>query len=168
MKKILVISAIALVISVAGFATVKANRSYFVPSVTTSIATSTTSTFPTAATRVTLDLDAYTYAPTALNSATLLIQVVSTTSTSVVTFTPQYSQDGIDWFVDNLSTTTTASNIVLGTSRTFSITGNAVSSTTRVVVSIPTPTRYVRISAANTVASSTLWMQWVPIREMTQ
>ena len=157
-----------MVITVAGLATVKANRSYFVPYVSTSAATSTTSTFPTAATRVTLDLDAYTYASTALNSATLLIQVVSTTSTSVVTFTRQYSQDGIDWFTDNLSTTTTAGNIALGTGRTFSITGNAVSSTTRAVVSIPTPTRYVRISAANTVASSTLWMQWVPIREMVQ
>lgn len=169
MKKIATILSIpVLLIAIILFTQkVQANRSYFVPSVTTAAATTSVDYMRTA--NATLTLDAYTYQTGAINSATLLIQSVASTSAAVQTITIDYSQDGIDWFNDELSTTTTAATIALNnTPGKYTITGNAVSSTTRIALSIPTPTRFVRATVATSTALSSVWMQWVPLREMVQ
>lgn len=147
--------------------TAKANRSYFVPTVQT--ATATSSMDYMRATNSTLTLDAYSSTPVAVNSATLLVQSIASTSAAVQTITIQYSQDGIDWFQDNLSTTTSSSVIALNnTQRTYTITGNATASTTRTAISVPTPTRFVKATVATSTALSSVWLQWVPLREAIQ
>lgn len=147
--------------------TAKANRSYFVPTVQTDIAT-TSPNYMRVSNEVEV-FDAYSSAPFAVNSATLLVQSVASTSAAVQTITIQYSQDGIDWYQDNLSTTTSSSVIALNnTQRTYTITGNATASTTRLAISVPTPTRFVRATVATSTALSSVWLQWVPLREAIQ
>jgi len=155
-----------IIIGVAVFATkVKANRSYFVPTVQTAIATTSPDYMRTA--NATLTLDAYTYAPVALNNATLLVQTTASTS-AVQTITINYSQDGIDWFNDALSTTTSASTIPLsGLQRTYTI-APASAGTVRNAINVPTPVRFVRATVSTSTALSSVWMQWVPVREMVQ
>lgn len=164
MKKIiLVTSLIVLAVVIVTTSTVKANRSYFVPSVTTALAT--TSMDYMRATNSVLPLDAYTTSPTAINSATLLVQSIASTSAAVQTITIDYSQDGVDWF--SIATTTKGYDLN-NTKQTYTITGNTTASTTRVGITVATPVRYVRATVATSTALSSVWLQWVPIREMVQ
>lgn len=169
MKKIILsVSILVITIFIVTTTNVKANRSYFVPSVTTNNAASTSPDYMLV-TGATLTLDAYTYQTGAINSATLLIQSVASTSAAVQTITISYSQDGIDWFQDNLSTTTSSAVVSLNnTQNRYTITGNTTASTTRLAINVPTPTRFVRASVATSTAKSSIWMQWVPVREMVQ
>ena len=180
MKKI-ILSTLVLVIAIVVVTTmtVKANRSYGVPPVQT--ATATTSVDYMRATNSVLVLDAYAYSPTLLNSATLFVQSIASTSNAVQTITIDYSNEGAngvnckttpsacDWFADALSTTTSASVISLNNSQpTYTITGNDTASTTRKAIGVKTPTRYIRATVATSTALSSVWLQWIPVREMTQ
>lgn len=166
--KLIIITLVVLIgITFGVIETAKANRSYFVPTVQT--ATATTSVDYMRVENATLTLDAYSSTPLAISLATLLVQSIASTSAAVQTITIQYSQDGIDWYQDNLSTTTSSSVIALNnTQRTYTITGNATASTTRIAISVPTPTRFVRATVATSTALSSVWLQWVPLREAMQ
>jgi UDP-N-acetylmuramoylalanine-D-glutamate ligase len=153
---------------IAGVSVVKANKLYFIS--TTQTSSATTSPDYMRATNSVLILDAFANANyNALNSATLLVQSTASTSNAVQTITINYSQDGIDWYNDTVSTTTSASGIPLNnTQRTYVITGNTTASTTRLAIIVPTPTRYIRATVATSTALSSVWLRWVPVREVNE
>lgn len=175
MKKYIIITSVIVLIGIGVFVQkvqkANANRLYFVPATKTS--TATTSPYwlgvNAAYGTSTLALDSYLYSPTAIDSATLLVQSTASTSASVQKLYFEYSDDGIDWFNDLIASSTLGTitkNIDNSTINSFTITGNSLASTTRFIISVPTPTRYVRATVNAITASSSIWMQWVPVREV--
>lgn len=167
MKKIFITLGIALALTFGIAMNVSANASYFMPLVTSSTATSSPSTInPTAST--TLVLDSYTYGSTfATNQVTLLVQHTASTSASILGIAVQYSQDGIDWFDNNLTPTSTIPTVQdITLAKTFSLSGNVTASTTRKAITLGTPTRFIRAVFTSIVATSTVWAEFVPMREI--
>jgi hypothetical protein len=189
MKKYIIggISLIALIITIVGVIKVSANSSFFLTAVQTSTATTSpqflgvNAAFGTS----TLVMDSYQNGNTttvpntqpnsgvyrAVDSATLLVQSTASTSASVQKLYFEYSQDGIDWYNDLIASSTleTITTNVSNTSlNSLTLVGNSVSSTTRFIMKVPTPTRYVRAIVNATTASSSIWMRWVPLREAIQ
>jgi hypothetical protein len=101
----------------------------------------------------------------AIDSATLAIQFIASTSASILNTSIEYSTDGIDWFENNLSElSTTTYALSITTPQTITLSGNTTSSTTRKIVSVETPTRYVRAVFTVPVgaASSSIWAEFIP------
>jgi hypothetical protein len=165
MKKI-IIALLAIALIVVATSTVKANRSYFVPVTSTAVATSTVTTLGTSVS-TTLVVDSYQTAPTALSSATLLLQNVASSSASTLSIIPSYSQDGVDYFENNIAAATTTLSNNITVLNNYTLAGNTTSSTTRKAITIPTPTRYIKLTFTQTAGTSTVWAQVVPLREVT-
>lgn len=163
MNKILLILSIALVLVVTSVGVAKASRSYFVAAVQTASATSSVTSLVTGVS-TSLTLDSYVSIPSKIDNATLLLQVVASSSASTVSITQSFSQDGIDWFEDNIATTSTSNAITQGNYLTLA--GNTTSSTTRKAVDIKTPVRYTKLTLTSTVGTSTVWAQIVPARQL--
>jgi len=184
MKKYLIggIGALALLVTILANKAL-ANSSFFLPSVQTSSATSTPQFLGVNAVNGTSTLvyDSYNNgAPSSVpnsspnsgiykttDSAVLLVQSTASTSASIQKLYFQYSQDGIDWFDDYVSTSTSSRTVTYNafSPNAITINGSAVASTTRFALSVFTPTRYVKAIVNATTASSSIWMQWVPRRE---
>lgn len=176
------------IVSVAGLHKVKANRLAYGPVVANTTASSSPAYIgpTTNAGTSTLVIDANDYSPgIAYNGFTL--NVISTASTSNITqkFTIEYSQVGLngldcstgggagtvgntncDWYQDNATTTTNGLVITNTNGNTFTVAGNATASTTRFSIPIRTPMRYTRITVNAITASSSIYMQAVPLREV--
>lgn len=95
----------------------------------------------------------------ASDQAVLLTQFAASSTSSVLNITMQYSQDGIDWYGDNLlvstnSTSTPAKSIQIGNTYTWTA---AVTATTSKAIFIPTPTRYTRVQYSMTGAAGAVW-----------
>lgn len=167
-KLSLITAAVIMAVVLAG-KSVSANGSYFVTSVTTASATSSRiSISPSAST--TLTFDSFVVGSVfAADRASLLIQHTASTSLSSVKITLQYSQDGVDWYGNNLAATTSPGSITdITTDNTYQLTGNTTSSSTNKIISVLTPTRFVRAVISSAVATSSVWAQFVPIRQVTQ
>lgn len=149
-------------LGIAAFATISnANPLYFPPTAQSATATSSVTYFATGtATSTVVSRDSYsTGQPFATDKGTLLIQMVASSTSSVLNLTYEYSQDGIDWYSDNLTTTSGANTISLPTTYAWTAAGTATSSK---ALSLPMPTRYVRVRASVSGAAAGVWMQIVP------
>jgi len=95
----------------------------------------------------------------------LLLTQVASTSASKIGIVVSYSQNGEEYYTNNIvSTTTTTGFVALGeTWPTYTLIGNAVSSTTRVALKIDTPTRFTKLTFSSLVATSTVWGTFLPI-----
>lgn len=148
---------------------VEANPSFFSPTVQTASAT-TTVNYATAGTgTTTLTYDTYTAGNTyKTNSAVLFTQFAASSTASVLNINLQYSQDGIDWYSDNLVSASTTVNSVLyiqtANSYTWVAAGTATSSK---AILIQTPTRFVRAIETIPVGAGAgaVWAQIVPNKE---
>jgi hypothetical protein len=162
MKK-LIIGIITIALLAVGTTTVLANRSFFVGGPSTSVATSTVTSLGTGQS-TTLILDSFNSIPAAVDSTTLLLQFTASTSASVLHIVPSYSMDGVDYYENNITATSSTSNsITVG--NFWTLQGNAVSSTTRKAVSIPTPTRYIRVTFTAVTGTSSIWATFATLRE---
>lgn len=97
--------------------------------------------------------------PNASEKAVLFTNFAASSTSSVLAIKVQYSQNGIDWFDDNLmestnSTTTPLYNLGTSNSYTWTAIGTATSSKT---ITIPTPTRYVRAVYSVTGANAAVY-----------
>ncbi len=97
--------------------------------------------------------------PNASDGATLFVQMAASSTSSVLGIQLQYSQNGIDWFDDDLlqltnATTTQATNVAVANSYTWKAAGTA---TTSKAFNVPTPTRYVRAVISATGANAAVW-----------
>lgn len=107
---------------------------------------------------------------TASDQAVLFTQFAASSTSSVLNITAQYSQDGIDWYGDNLlvstnSTSTPAKSIQIGNTYTWLAAGTA---TTSKAVFIPTPTRYTRVQYSMTGANGAVWGSMVAKKQQPQ
>jgi len=164
MKKYIILSTLVLTFVFAGVAL--ANQSYF--SAGTKSATATTSVNYMTAGNATTTITYDTYNGGNMqktDGAVVLLQSVASTSASVQTIDVQYSMDGIDWFdwVDVGATTTPTR--VLDNKLAYTLNGNTTSSTTRRSLFLETPTRFVRVSIANTTGNGSIWGWILPWKE---
>lgn len=163
---------------------VHANPSYFAPQAKTALATTSPAYILPGTATSTVTYDSFNtdgtnessgpQNPIAANSATLLVQFTASSTSSVLNVAIERSDDGIDWYQDNLSalaTTTPAQNIGVPTSYTWtyatSTIGGVVNPTNRLGKSlfIQTPTRYTRAVFTAVGANSAVWAQFVPTKE---
>lgn len=167
-----------------------ANPSFFIRSSNTSttfpLATTTTTYFNAGGlSTTTLTFDLGVGAAQAADSASLTIQLTSTTSQPTLNVDIQYSQDGVDWYASSLNldyqingtTTPSISNpqVIQFTFATSTINrsaaaanGTATSSTNR-IVNIKTPVRYVRavnyITPGTGSTAALLWEEFIAKRQ---
>lgn len=107
---------------------------------------------------------------TGSDQAVLLTQLTASSTSSVLNITAQYSQDGIDWYGDNLiesvnSTSTPAKSIQVGNTYTWLAASTALTSK---AIFIPTPTRFTRIQYSMTGAAGGVWGQMVAKKQQPQ
>jgi len=173
MKKYLsLIAIVALIVAISyGVHQTKANVFIFPPSPATATATSTYANIGIGVGTTTLLYDAYASGQTfATEGATVLVIDSATTTAAVLNISLQYSQQGGDWYADDInliSTTTGSYPISLSTPVSYQF-KPAGSSTTMFAFPIMTPTRYVRAVFSSTGATSSIFARIVPIRQQVQ
>lgn len=161
-----IVCAAALLLAAVGFTPARAASPDF--NVVSTAAATTTVSYMTAGTATTtLTYDSL---YTGSDSAVLLTQFAASSTSSVLNITVQYSQDGIDWYGDNLmvltnSTSTPAKSIQIGNTYTWLAASTA---TTSKAVLIPTPARYSRIQYSMTGAAGAVWGQMVAKKQQPQ
>lgn len=166
-----------------GGASVYANPSFFAPQAMTSTATSSPAFMTPGAATTTLVYDSYNLNgtnqpivndPTSAQSATLAIQFSASSTASVLNIGVERSQDGIDWYQDNLnSLATTSGSDSINVPSTFSWTyasstiGGLPNTGNRIgkLINIPTPTRYTRIIFSLTGTNGAVWAEFIPQKE---
>lgn len=115
------------------------------------------------------------------NEATVLVQFNGSSTSAVLKIAPEYSQDGTDWYENNvgvLATSTNTTNLnqpvaftitaassTIGGVGQFSLSGAA---TTTKAFTIKTPLRYVRLVISVSGARGAVWAQIVPLKEIKQ
>lgn len=159
-----------------------ANPSYFANSMPLTGATSTPQFLlvGTAAT-TTLTYDTGSGISQSLGSLVLLQQFTGSSTSAVLTDTFEFSQNGIDWYSDDLfgtgavvGTTTTsvnisASNVYAWTYTAARIGGSASTQTNNPkVLTVPIPTRFVRVVSVITGANGAVWEQFIGQRQNTE
>lgn len=114
----------------------------------------------------------------AINSAVLATQYSASSTASILNMTYEYSNDGIDWYSNDLSaqaTTSPVQNIQTAQSFTWpfaSSTPNGSSpagtNLSKKVVTLPVPSRYVRVVYTVPVgaAAGGIWAEILPEREV--
>lgn len=193
MKKIIYLTGIIgamLVTLLVLFNQAKANPSYFTPTVQTATATTSPSYMTPGTSTTTLTFDSH-YVNTLGNntkadSAVLLTQFAGSSTASTLHLEIEYSQDGVDWYRDNLmslngiSTTTQVMNVSPFNSMDWKFASSTVGgknltaasgATSTKAIIIPTPTRYVRVVySLNIVAngSGAVWAQIVPSKQRSE
>lgn len=183
--KILAVSGIALVAAlVVVVNSVRANPSYFSQPVSTATATTSNAyiAVPGASTS-TLTYDTYFVNSlggyTKTDSASLLIQFGASSTLATLGWQYEYSQDGNDWYGDsfNFSTTTIGNGIrnaaVFSTSVwpfASSTQGSSQIYSINKIVSVSTPTRYVRVKFYPLIGSApvSVWASFVPVKERSE
>ena len=166
-----IIAGIVGFIGILAFASVSsANPSFFPPTVQTGAATTSVAYLAAGSGNTTLIFDSYTTTGSTYKTdkATLLLQTAASSTSSVFNVSFQFSQDGIDYYADNLdqgATTTTSRNISLANSYVWTAAGTATSSK---AISITTPTRYVKAIVSVSGAAGAVWQQIVPVKEKSE
>lgn len=162
-----------------GFAIVaKANPSYFSPTIVSAIATSTVSFLTPGTGTTTLQYDTYNTGNTyKTNTAALLTQFTGSSTSAILGISFEYSQDGIDWYknyvIDPNGQSTTTPSITFGPPSSISwkyatvVIGSSTvaTATSTAVITVPTPTRFVRAVYSMTGANGAIWDEWVPNKE---
>lgn len=178
MKKYITLAGISLLVLTFVFVAVKVNANPlqipYASNCMTSSATTSVKYMSAGTATTTITCDSYNLAPSIVDGypmlhAALGIQYVASTSAAQINIAVQYSMDGVDWFDNNLSQlATTTANMNLTTAENITINGNSTSSTTRKMISIETPTRYVRTVMTIPIGSTngSVWAQIIPIKEV--
>lgn len=100
--------------------------------------------------------------PNATDQAAALIQFTASSTSSVLSWNYQFSQNGVDWYDDNtsfLATTTATSTMTQRQGYTWTAAGTAVALK---AVELPaTPTRFVRMIFYTTGANAGVWATFI-------
>lgn len=96
----------------------------------------------------------------AADKLALAVQFTASSTSSVLGWNYQFSEDGVDWYDDNTLTATATAQAV-STGQTSSWTA-ASSGILRKIVTLPySPTRYVRVNFSDTGAGAGVWATFV-------
>ena len=181
MKKIYILLAIPVILigTILFAQKVTANPSFFANYAASSAATTTVSYLKYGVGTSTLSFDAQTGTSQAMDSATLLTQFAGSSTASVLNISFEYSQDGIDWYKNRLSeSTTTAPNIDLNVPNSYQWTfastsalagaAGTIATSTR-IINVSTPTRFVRAvyTLTSTSQNGAVWAQFIGKRQTT-
>lgn len=163
-----------------------ANPGGFPPGARTAAATTTPAYIGNGSATTTVVYDAYningtnqqtTGLTTDTDSATLLVQFVGSSTSAVLTTSFEYSQDGVDWYLDStnddntISTTSTVVSLNQPNKYVWTYaalpTGGAAgtAATTTRAITVATPTRYVRAVFSLSGAAGAVWAQFVPKKQ---
>lgn len=160
-----------------------ANPSFFAPFAKTSTATSSPAYLTAGTATSTIVYDSFNLNgtnqsapsdPLAADTAVLAVQFTASSTASILGIAIERSDDGVDWYQDNLSTfATTSPQASLQVPMTYSwgfssSTINGVLNTSsRVgkVITVPTPTRYTRAVLTMTGAAGAVWAEWIPKKQ---
>lgn len=171
-----------------GAGVVLANPSYFATGVSTNNSASSTPAYLTAgiATSTTPVYDSYASKAQSsqykANQIGVLVQFTGSSTAAILNITPEYSQDGIDWYrslitdSNALGTTTVPVSLANGVTESYnmpfaSTTPNGVGVTSAnstimyAAFLIPAPFRYVRLVLSTVKGNGAAWAQLVPIKE---
>lgn len=174
-QNITIITSFVMIAAFLGFSIpAHANPLRFPPAQSTSSAT-TSPAFITTATATTTLATYDTYSNTgavggsgstqSMDKIAILVQHTASTSAGNAVLTVEHSMDGIDWYGDELiiSATITAPNITVPI--TYTLNGNAVSSTTNRIIQSSAPVRFVRVRATVNGANGALWVSIQPQKQ---
>lgn len=166
MKKYLIITGMLAVLSLGVSAlTASANSSFVYTQTSTATATSSKITLNVGST-TSIVTDSYSAGvPRLNNTAVVLLQFTASSSASVVNVSVSYSQDGVDYYQDNVNVSTTTAIRSLTTANSYSLSGNATASTTLSAFQIALPTRYAKVTFTGATANSSIWATILPQRE---
>lgn len=153
--------------------TAHANPSSVSATVQTATATTSPAYMTPGTATSTLTFDAYANTGygglnTIADKAALLMQFTGSSTSAVLGIKYEYSQDGIDWYTNfmlgpaGLSTTTAVTNLATPTSITWTYSA----ATPKAIITVPTPTRYVRAVFSITGANGSIWAQVAPVKEL--
>lgn len=140
----------------------------FTPQVQSAVATTTLTFIASGGSATTTALDAFAQGQIrAIDQGVLLWQNTASSTSTVVGVTTQYSQDGIDWYSDDLSLPTLATtsqpfSINTPVSFTLKAAGTAVALHATLV---RFPTRFIREVFSVTGAADAIWWQFIPLRQ---
>jgi len=187
MKKYIIIG-IIIGISIVGFSSfVYANPSYFVPTYATATATTSPAYMTPGTATTTLTFDAYDidqtdesrgFNPTVLGGLSLAVQYTGSSTDSKLNWQYEFSDDGIDWYWENIETNTNATTTQVAQSNRIyewpfasstSITGGS-SDRAHKLITVPTPTRYIRTHLYLPVGSTNgaIWAEFIPIKQRSE
>jgi hypothetical protein len=187
LKYVLASGAVA-ILAVLGLASVAAASSYFSGTVQTADATSTVAYMTPGTATSTLTYNTYTNTnvatatPSTTNysaatSVTLLGQLTGSSTATVLHITPEYSQNGLDWYqgyglLPQYSATTTNQTLSWATVDSITIAyasttvdQTSTSSIDRFAVTIAVPTKDVRLVFTLTGANGAFWGQVIPTKQ---
>lgn len=162
--------------------TAYANPLFFPLTAQTNTATTSPAYMTPGTATSTLTYDSYAVGqPKANDFATLLVQFAGSSTAAVLGLNFEYSQDGIDWYKDNIvgeqgAVSTTSPTIIPSITNSISWTfasstpggvavTNANSATSTKAFKIPVPVRFVRVIHSITGANGAVWSQIVPARQ---
>lgn len=176
MKKYLIIIAVIGIFGITG--TALANPSYFSTGVKTDTETSSVDYLTPGTGTTTLTYDTYVSGQTTkADSAALLTQFAGSSTAAILGINLEYSQDGIDWYKDNLDLgATTTQSVSLNTAKSYSwnfasstvgggVVTNANGATSTKIFTVKTPTRYIRAIYTITGANGAIWATLIPSKE---
>lgn len=166
MKKYVISSifALALIAGLGAYQTAKANPIFFPPPTSSAAATTTQTAVAAGATVVLTSYDSFAnYSTTGAEGVTFLIQNTPAAN-AVLNLKFQYSDDGVDWYEDNVNVSTTTNVIALTAPVTFTWTPGTTATSSKAFM-IKTPTRFVRPVASSTTAANNLWVRFVPTKQ---
>ncbi len=180
----------ALFISFMGTEKVFGNQSGIAPGAKSAVATTTVNFMTPGTATTTVVYDSYNqngtnqpvgYVPTTSDGATLLVQQTASSTTSILGWKYEYSQDGLDWYGDAIvnygnATTTQVQSLAVNNSYTWNFASSTSCDNTAVLltnnrgckaVNVQTPTRYVRaVFFIPTGASNAgVYAQFVPRKQ---
>lgn len=152
--------------------------SYIAPTAQTATATSSVAFLVSGTATSTLTYDTYTGGNNYIaDKAVLAIQFAGSSTSAVLGVNLEYSQDGIDWYKDNLSslsTTTRGMYLQPANSYTWTFASSTVGGIAATVANgatstkallIETPLRYVRAIFSISGANGAIWGQIIPIKQ---
>lgn len=172
-KAVIAAAIVAIIALVTGAAVAFANPSYIAAGAQTSTATTSPAYLIPGVASSTITYDSYAQ-PAAggnafvANGAVLAMQQIGSSTSAVLGIKFEFSNDGIDWYSNFLvgpaGLSTTTSVYALGVPNSLTWTYSAA--VNKALISVPTPTRYVRAVLTVSGANASVWAQIVPTKEL--
>lgn len=105
------------------------------------------------------------------NTVALAIQGVGSSTASIVNLACEYSDDGIDWYQNEMFPATTSDPVLITAPNTFTFTnasstiGGVAFNGFKKIITCPLPTRFVRAVASVTGDKAAIWDTFIPSKQ---
>ena len=100
----------------------------------------------------------------ALDKVAILLQTTASTTGTITYATVQHSQDGIDWYGDEVVSLATPASINIGQPNIYQFTALGTTRESR-VLSVEAPLRFIRLNVWNVGANGAVWASIQPQKQ---